>query len=241
MRIQDTRFVVLDTETTGLDPTLHRIVDISLVEVSRNGIRPLYQTLVNPQQTIPPEASEVHHITDRQVKDKPTWEEVWPTVLTHIQDAVLVAHNAKFDRSFLPETHRPWICSYRLARHLWPEAQKHTNQYLRYWLGLELDADMAHSAAGDTFVTAHVFWQELLTYRKRMAQSDQVEELIAYAASRIPITTMPFGKHKGKPLEDVPIDYIQWALKNREDMEDDLYAALQECWVSYTTNRGRVV
>jgi len=99
LSIQDTRFVVLDTETTGLDPAEDKVVDISLVEVSRNGIQPLYSTLINPGRDISPTASAAHHITQRGVVGKPTFDEVWPIIMGHLDGAVIVAHNAQFDRS----------------------------------------------------------------------------------------------------------------------------------------------
>ncbi|WAH39251.1 3'-5' exonuclease [Alicyclobacillus dauci] len=148
--------MVLDTETTGIDPAVDKVVDISLVEVSRNGIKPLYNTLIHPNRDIPPTASAVHHITLKHVADKPLFEEVWPTVMGYLEDAVIVAHNAQFDRAMIPETGQPWVCSYRLARHLWPDAPAHSNQVLRYWMNLDIEAEAAHSAAGDTLVTAHV-------------------------------------------------------------------------------------
>ena len=228
MRIQDTRFVVLDTETTGLDPSEDKVVDISLVEVSRDGIRPLYNTLIHPQRDIPAVASAVHHITLEDVANKPTFDEVWPTVMHHLEDAVIVAHNAPFDRSMIPETGRPWICSYRLARHLWPDAPAFGNQVLRYWLGLRIDAEAAHSAAGDTLVTANVFWHQLAYYRANVAKTNDVEELIEYAASPIPIEIMPFGKHKGERLDNVPLSYFEWALHNMTELDTDLRIAMEQ-------------
>lgn len=228
MRIQDTKFVVLDTETTGIDPNSDKVVDISLVEVSRNGIKPLYNTLIHPNRDIPATASAVHHITLKHVADKPLFEAVWPTIMGHLQDAVIVAHNAQFDRSMIPETGRPWICSYRLARHLWPSAPGHSNQVMRYWLGIDVDAEAAHSAAGDTLVTAHLFYRELGYYRKHIAQSDQVEKLIEYVESPIPIHVMPFGKHKGARLDEIPSSYFSWALQNMTDLDSDLRIAMKE-------------
>ncbi len=228
MRISDTRFVVLDTETTGLDPACDKVVDISLVEVSRNGIRPLFDTLVNPQRDIPPTASAVHHITQKHIEGKPTFEEIWPTILHHLEGTVIVAHNAQFDRSMIPEVSQPWICSLRLARHLWPEAPGHSNQVLRYWLGLDIDAQAAHSAAGDTLVTANVLYQELIYFRRHVAKTDQVEDLIEYASSAIPIEMMPFGKHKGSRLIDLPLDYLSWALHNLNDLDSDLRISLEQ-------------
>ena len=227
MRIQDARFVVLDTETTGLDPNEDKVVDISLVEVSREkGILPIFDTLVDPQRDIPV-ASAVHHITSRDVLGKPTFEEVWPTILDYVKDAVIVAHNAKFDRSMIPETNRPWICSLRLARHLWPDTPAFGNQVLRYWLNLQVDAKYAHSAAGDTLVTAHVFYRELAHYR-HVSKSDQVEDLIEYAASPIQVDSMPFGKHRGTRLVDLPKDYVDWALKNMTEIDGDLRMSLEQ-------------
>ena len=228
MRIQDTRFVILDTETTGLDPEMDKVVELSLVEVSTRGIVPLFDAQINPQRDIPCTASAIHHITAKHVADKPTLEEVWPTVLTHLTGAVLVAHNAPFDRSMLPETGRPWLCSRRFAKHLWPEAPAYGNQVLRYWLDLDIDAERAHSAVGDTLVTAHIWERELAFYRGHVAQTDLVEDLIRYVNSPIPVTVMPFGKHKGEALSAIPLSYVQWALTNLSDLDPDLRASLEE-------------
>lgn len=228
MRIQNTRFVVLDTETTGLDPGEDKVVDISLVEVSRNGIRPLFHTLIHPQREIPAVASAVHHITLEDVADKPTFDEVLPTVMHHLEDAVLVAHNARFDRAMIPETGRPWICSYRLARHLWPDAPAFGNQVLRYWLGLRINAEAAHTATGDTLVTANVFWHQLAYYRAHVAKTNDVAELIEYALSPIPIEVMPFGKHKGERLDHIPLSYFDWALHNMTELDSDLRIAMEQ-------------
>ncbi len=228
MRIQDARFVVLDTETTGLDAEVDKVVDISLVEVSRNGIQPLYNTLIHPGRDIPPTASAIHHITLKDVADKPKFEDIWPTVLSYVEDAIIVAHNAPFDRSMLPKISQPWICSYRLARHLWPDAPAHGNQVLRYWLGIDIDAGMAHSAMADTLITAHVFWRELAYYRKHLATTDQIEELLKYVEAPIKLMTMPFGKHRGKSLRELPSDYVEWALRNLNDMDEDLRWSLEQ-------------
>ncbi|MCY0894993.1 MAG: DUF3820 family protein [Alicyclobacillaceae bacterium] len=225
--LRDTRFVVLDTETTGLDPETDQVIDLSLVEVSKRGIVPLYETRIDPKRPIPPESSAVHHLTDRDVAGKPTLDAVWPTVLDHLQDAVLVAHNASFDRAMLPETHRPWVCSKRMAQHLWPDAPNHKNQTLRYYLGIDVDAEPAHSAAGDTWVTAHVFWRELGEYRSRVAQTDGLEEFLAWANSPIEVKKMPFGKHRGKLIKQLPTDYIRWALANVEEMDADLRHSME--------------
>ncbi|MFD1674883.1 exonuclease domain-containing protein [Alicyclobacillus fodiniaquatilis] len=228
MRIQDARFVVLDTETTGTNPEIDRVCDISLVEVSRNGIKPLFNTLVHPERDIPPTASAIHHITLRDVADKPKFDAIWPTIVQHLEGAIVVAHNARFDRSMIPETGRPWICSYRLARHLWPDAPAFGNQVLRYWMDINVQAESAHSAAGDTLVTAHVFYRELAYYRKFVAQTDQVEDLISYTYSPIPIDVMPFGKHKGEFMDSIPKSYFSWALQNVSELDKDLRFAMEQ-------------
>ncbi|MCL6443599.1 MAG: DUF3820 family protein [Alicyclobacillus sp.] len=181
----------------------------------------LFATLVNPLCPIPPEASAVHHITDHDVADKPTLHEVWPKVMELIDGAVLVAHHAEFDRGVLPETGRPWLCSRRFANHLWPDAPNHKNQTLRYWLGIDIDVGLPHRAAGDAVVTAHVFQRELATYLAR-GHEDDLAALFDFVASPVQVRTMPFGRHRGQPLSEVPIDYLHWVLENVEPLNPDL-------------------
>lgn len=215
------RYLVLDTETTGLDPAVDRIVELaaSLVDIPAGTITPVFDERVNPGRPIPPEASAIHHLRDRDVAHAAPWEEVWArfraTVPAH--DALL-AHNAPFDHAFCAPESPAWLDSLRAARHLWPEAPRHTNQVLRYWLDLEVDAPHPHRAADDTQVTGAI-WQRLVaTLAVRPdAPAPSLEALAAWIAAPLDLTTVPFGKYKGQPFTVLPPDYIRWGLANIED------------------------
>lgn len=97
----DVTFVVLDLETTGLTPAGDRITEIGAVKVRGGEVLGELQTLVHPGRAIPSAVSAVTGITDAMVADAPSIGAVLPTLLRFIGDAVFVAHNARFDLSFL--------------------------------------------------------------------------------------------------------------------------------------------
>ena len=213
------RYLILDTETTGLIPETDRVVELAThsVDLAAGTVTPVFDQLIHPGRPIPPEASAIHHLVDRDVTNAPPIEQVWaafaPILAQH--DAV-VAHNARFDRAFLPPTTPPWICTLRLARHLWPEAPKHTNQVLRYWLGLEVDAPHPHRALDDTRVTAALF-QALVPVLARTVSLTTPAEVEAWAERPVALLTVPLGKYKGQSWTAVPADYLRWAAKTWED------------------------
>jgi len=98
-----TRQIILDTETTGLDPALgHRIIEIAAVEiVNRRFTDKQYHQYVNPEREIDAGAMEVHGITAEFLADKPTFREVAKEMLGFIEGAELIIHNAPFDVAFL--------------------------------------------------------------------------------------------------------------------------------------------
>jgi len=188
--LRDTRFLILDVETTGLNPQEDRIVQIALVGVHCGRVAQLGAMLVNPERPIPPRASAIHHITNRQVEHAPTWAAVWPYVVRHLLEAdVIVAHNAVFDRSFLPSVSKPWLCTKRLAQRVWPSAPNFKNQTLRYWLDLALDAE-AHDAAGDALVTAHVLLREIEAYLEQGGKDD-LDALLRFVNRQIEVRAIP--------------------------------------------------
>src|SRR5882672_4951560 len=97
------RQVILDTETTGLDPALgHRIIEIAAVEiVNRRFTDKHYHQYVHPEREIDAGALEVHGITVEFLADKPRFREVAKEMLEFIEGAELIIHNASFDVSFL--------------------------------------------------------------------------------------------------------------------------------------------
>lgn len=97
------RQVVLDTETTGLEPALgHRIVEIGAVEVvDRRVTRNRFHTYVCPDREVDDAAVEVHGLTLKDLEDKPRFAEVADAFLDFIRGAELVIHNAPFDVSFI--------------------------------------------------------------------------------------------------------------------------------------------
>lgn len=97
------RQIALDTETTGLDPTLgHRVIEIGAVEiVNRRLTGEVFHVYLNPEREIDPGAVEVHGLTQEFLADKARFKEVCDDFLRFIADAELVIHNAPFDVSFL--------------------------------------------------------------------------------------------------------------------------------------------
>src|SRR6266699_2193112 len=97
------REIVLDTETTGLDPFQgHRLVEIGCIElVNRIPSGQTFHRYVNPERDVPPEAVAIHGLSSEFLKDKPFFAEIVEDLAAFIGDAPLVAHNALFDLAFL--------------------------------------------------------------------------------------------------------------------------------------------
>jgi len=97
------REVILDTETTGVDPASgHRVVEIGCIELI-DGVRSgqFFQAYLNPERDMPEEAFRIHGISGEFLKDKPGFAEIVDSFLTFIADSPLVIHNAAFDMRFI--------------------------------------------------------------------------------------------------------------------------------------------
>ena len=162
------REIVLDTETTGLDPAEgHRIVELAAVElrgrVATGGKLHLY---FNPGRPMPPEAERVHGLTDAFLADKPAFAERAGELLAFLGDSPIIAHNARFDWRFLnAELERaglPGIAEERLvdtldlARARLPGA-KHSLDALCQRFGIDLSRRVQHGAMIDTELLASVY------------------------------------------------------------------------------------
>lgn len=220
-------FLVLDTETTGLDPAVDRVVELGWTKLQDGEIFGPCNMLVNPGRPISIQAMAVHHITDAEVANAQPLEVV-AQMLTEDADAVLVAHNNRFDAPFLEPVlggKRIAIDTYRCALHLWPDAPAHTNQVLRYMLaqaGLLPDmlpelAEPAHRAGPDTYVTAFIL--------REMLKRASVEQLIQWSNELPLLTTCYLKAHKGKPWKDVPPSYLSWVVSQATMDEDIRYTA----------------
>jgi exodeoxyribonuclease X len=146
---------IIDLETTGINATAH-VVEVGSVDLLPDGIIARAQEhLVKPPCLIPAEAQAVHHITDEDVAHAKPWKVVADAFFNRSACSDLVAfaaHNAAFEKQWLTPAllHGiPLICTYKGAVRLWPQAPRHSNQVLRYWLQLDLDrsiADRTHRA-----------------------------------------------------------------------------------------------
>lgn len=103
------REIVLDTETTGMDPAQgHRIIEVGCVELLNHvPTGRTYQTYINPEREIDPDAIAVHGITNEKVKNQPTFAEIVGDLMDFIGDGKMVIHNAEFDVKFLNAELKP--------------------------------------------------------------------------------------------------------------------------------------
>ncbi len=167
-RLIDSEFVVLDVETTGTRPPADRITELGAVRVRGGALLDEFVTLMDPEREIPLDASRLTGITNEMVTGKPTALEVFPEFAEWLGDAMVVAHNAHFDRYFIDSHWRDvfgesnpnvWICSVQLARKLYPKLKSRSLGPLCDEFGISSDA--LHRAGNDARATANVFLREL--------------------------------------------------------------------------------
>ncbi len=99
--VADLSVVAIDTETTGRDPSVDRIVEVACVIWRGSAVHARKSWLVDPERPIPEEARAVHGISDDDVRGKPRFSEIVPDLLDALRDAVPLAYNAEFDRGFI--------------------------------------------------------------------------------------------------------------------------------------------
>lgn len=212
-----TTFRCIDFETTGIPSAddKHAIVEIGWADVGfTDAVPPAPKAvLCNPNRAIPHEAMAVHHITDEMVKD------AGGSVTLLGSPDYFVAHNADYERQFI-DTPVPFICTYKVALRLWPEATSHSLQFLRYHLGLEVDAVQCqppHRAGPDAYLGAALLIRILKENRA------SIEDMVRWSDGPALLPRLNFGKHKGSKWEDVPTDYLDW-VANKSDLDRDVKA-----------------
>ena len=158
-------FAVVDTETTGGRAYMgDRITEIAIVTVRDGVVRDVYETLVNPERSIPPFITRLTNISWEMVRDKSPFREVCENVLRALDGHVFVAHNANFDWRFVSsevaratgrELTGRRLCTVRLARRLLPQLRSRSLDWVARHYDVEIPPGMRHRAAGDAIATAH--------------------------------------------------------------------------------------
>ncbi|MBE5876098.1 MAG: PolC-type DNA polymerase III [Lachnospiraceae bacterium] len=168
----DGTYVVFDIETTGFSPVKNKIIEIGAVKVVNGEIADRFSTFVNPQVPIPFNIEKLTGIRDDMVIDADTIEEVLPRFLEFVGDAVLVAHNASFDMSFIIENARrmeiptdfTYVDTVALARVLLTGQAKYTLDAVAKTLGISLENH--HRAVDDAEATAEIYVKFLAMLKK---------------------------------------------------------------------------
>lgn len=162
------REIVLDTETTGLDPLQgHRIVEIGAVELFNHlPTGNAYHTFINPQRDVPREAEAVHGLSGEFLKDKPVFAQIAAEFLEFIGETVLIIHNASFDVGFLnaelgfikqpPILHERIIDTLTLAKKRHPMGPNSLDALCKRY-GIDIAKRTKHGALLDSELLAGVY------------------------------------------------------------------------------------
>jgi exodeoxyribonuclease X len=217
--------IVLDSETSDLDPDKGaKLLEFAWIELTHNAGRwePTFsvEARVQYEGPISPHAQAVHHIRTDMLTEANGAVKRYDAVLMLLQriqpDTIFVAHNSAFDSRFFPEVTRPWICTMRAAKHVWPNAPGYGNQVLRYWLDLQLDLPankFPHQAIYDVTTTTGLL--------QKMLEKYTLEQLLLFTTTPARLKTINFGKHRGMDFSTIPRDYLNW-LSKQDNLDPDL-------------------
>ena len=225
--------IFFDLETTGTDTSRDRIVEISMVKIAPDGEKTIKTRRINPQMPIPAQATEIHHISDEDVKDCPTFKQIAKSLKEFMEGSDFGGFNSnRFDLPLLVEEFLRAEVDVDFRRRRYIDVQnifhKKEERTLvaayRFYCNKDLDA--AHSAEADTLATYEVLLSQLeryddlkndveflAEYSSRGAAADFAGR-IAYNDKEQEIFT--FGKYKGQVVSEVfntDPSYYDWMMK----------------------------
>lgn len=228
------KLIFFDTETTG-NTDKDFLVQIAYKYGNNDGES--FMGLYKPSIKIPPEASAVHHISNKMVMNLPSFKDSGDQIkikkLFEDDNSVVIAHNAPFDLSIIKQEDinpKKFICTLRLARYLDKEGkmERYNLQYLRYLLEIEIEA-VAHDAMGDVLVLEKLFeyLKNKMMTDENLSEVDIIEKMLDISSHPSLLRSFSFGKHNGKKIEEVlktDRGYLEWLLTQKlesDQIEDD--------------------
>lgn len=235
--------IFLDLETTGLED-IDKICSIGLIAIDGDSLSPrgtldLGYDLVNEGKKISPKASSINHITNEMLKDKPKLKDskAYKFLQEHNnEETTIIAHNIKYDMNMLSligfKFNGKKIDTLRCTKHLIPECEQFSLQFLRYELKLyKKESEFAytnsiniaaHNAISDS-LHVKLLYEELLEYAP-------YEELLELSNKHVLIQKFEFGKYSGKYIEEISMNdraYLEWMLNNISDLDEDLRYSIE--------------
>ena len=221
----------LDLETTGINVSLDKIVEIAIIKIMPDGTKQVKRKLVNPEMPIPHSATEVHGISDEMVKDAPTFKQIANEIKQFIEGSDLAGYNSnRFDIPMLNEEFlRAGISIDMLSRKLL-DVQKVFHMMEQrtlsaaYKFYCDRNLEDAHTAEADAMATFEVLEAQVVKYPQigntvesivKFTGEDQIIDFARRFVYENGVAVFNFGKHTGKPVTQVLKEepqYYDWMM-----------------------------
>jgi DNA polymerase-3 subunit epsilon len=213
------KLAFVDLETTGTSAAYGRVIEIGIVRVEDNVITQTYHSLINPERHLPPEIEMLTGITARDLEGKPTFRQLKRDILEVLADCVFVAHNVRFDYSFLKhEFMRESIdfsskhfCTVKLSRYLYPAASHHNLDAIIERFGFA--CKQRHRAFDD----AEVLWKFYQMAKKAFPEEHFITAI--NQAMRRPTLPIKLTEEDLDKLPEQPGVYIFYGTLRSEGVE----------------------
>jgi len=222
----------IDLETTGINISADRIVEISVLKINPNGSEEWMISRINPEMPIPPKSTAIHGITDADVTDAPKFREIAKNLAAFLEGTDLAGFNAiKFDIPVLAEEFLRVNIDFNFLKRKYVDVQvifhrkEQRTLTAAYKFYCDRELENAHSSRADTQATYEVLKAQLDRYNDLENDVDQLADFSSYNslvdfAGRIiydekGVEVFNFGKHKGKPVEEVfreEPSYYSWMM-----------------------------
>lgn len=233
MKLQLTRPICfLDLETTGINVSTDKIVEIAIVKIAPDGSQVIKRKLINPEMSIPNSSSAIHGITDEMVKDAPTFKQVANEVKQFIDGSDLAGYNSnRFDIPMLNEEFLRAGVSVDIESRKLLDVQKVFHMMEQrtltaaYKFYCQKNLEDAHSAEADAVATWEVLEAQVEKYPQmgntvesivKFTGEDQIVDFARRFVIENGVEVFNFGKHKGKPVTQVLKEepqYYDWMMK----------------------------